>query len=197
MIFFSLINCPSYCSLLLINFLYKRCHIIYMSYHIHVMKNIYPTGSHYHWFIGTAPSTQGINSTYIRRSKDVLKIFWTSYVRSIYVLCQGSRALRADSVQFPSQLQSAESVHKVSQVKILRWWISCIHIHVISMSHLLHGYHRTSHIAPCIFFSMKINNHWSVEVRTSKVKHQMLHETLIYIYIRLYQSRWIGRQMSR
>ena len=31
--------------------------------------------------------TQDLNWTYIRRSEDVLGVFWTSYVRSIYVLC--------------------------------------------------------------------------------------------------------------
>ena len=31
--------------------------------------------------------TQDVNWTYIRRSEDVLDVFWTSYVRSIYVLC--------------------------------------------------------------------------------------------------------------
>ena len=31
--------------------------------------------------------TQGVNWTYIRRSEDVQDVFWTSCVRSIYVLC--------------------------------------------------------------------------------------------------------------
>ena len=30
--------------------------------------------------------TQDVNWTYIRRSEDVLDVFWTSYVRSVYVL---------------------------------------------------------------------------------------------------------------
>ena len=34
-----------------------------------------------------APYTQDVNWMYIRRSEDVLGVFWTSYVRSIYVLC--------------------------------------------------------------------------------------------------------------
>ena len=34
-----------------------------------------------------SPLTQGVNWTYIRRSEDVLDVFWTSYVRSFYVLC--------------------------------------------------------------------------------------------------------------
>ena len=34
----------------------------------------------------TPPSTQDVNWTYIRRSEDVQDVFWTSYVRSIYVL---------------------------------------------------------------------------------------------------------------
>ena len=33
------------------------------------------------------PQTQDINWTYIGRSEDILDVFWTSYVRSIYVLC--------------------------------------------------------------------------------------------------------------
>ena len=35
----------------------------------------------------SSPSTQDVNWTYIRRSEDVLDVFWTSYVRSVYVLC--------------------------------------------------------------------------------------------------------------
>ena len=34
-----------------------------------------------------SPLTQHVNWTYIRRSEDVLDVFWTSYVRSVYVLC--------------------------------------------------------------------------------------------------------------
>ena len=33
------------------------------------------------------PQTQEVNWTCIRHTEDVLNIFWTSYVRSIYVLC--------------------------------------------------------------------------------------------------------------
>ena len=33
--------------------------------------------------------TQDVNWTYIRRSGDVVNAFWTSYIRSIYVLCLG------------------------------------------------------------------------------------------------------------
>ena len=38
-------------------------------------------------WVGISPLTQDVNWTYIRRSEDVLHVFWTSYVRSIYVLC--------------------------------------------------------------------------------------------------------------
>ena len=34
-----------------------------------------------------SPWTQDINWTYIRRLQDILDLFWTSYVRSIYDLC--------------------------------------------------------------------------------------------------------------
>ena len=43
-----------------------------------------------------SPQTQDVNWTYIRRSEDVLDVFWTSYVRSIYVLCLwGKKVLKA------------------------------------------------------------------------------------------------------
>ena len=35
------------------------------------------------------PWTQDVNWTYIRRSEDVHGVFWTSHIRSIYVLCPG------------------------------------------------------------------------------------------------------------
>ena len=45
------------------------------------------------WWLLTAPffwkaipQMQDVNWTYIRRLEDVLDVFWTSYVRSIYVL---------------------------------------------------------------------------------------------------------------
>ena len=41
------------------------------------------------WFLIHILWTQNVNWTYMRSSKDVLDIFWTSYVRSIYVLCSG------------------------------------------------------------------------------------------------------------
>ena len=31
--------------------------------------------------------TQDVNSTYIRLSEDIQDVFWTSYVRSIYIQC--------------------------------------------------------------------------------------------------------------
>ena len=37
------------------------------------------------------PQTQDVNWTYIRRSDDVLDVFWTSYVHTIYVLCLQGR----------------------------------------------------------------------------------------------------------
>ena len=39
------------------------------------------------------PQTQDANWTYIRRSEDVQDVFWTSYVRSIYVLCLRGRSI--------------------------------------------------------------------------------------------------------
>ena len=40
----------------------------------------------------TLPQTQDVHWTYIRRSEDVQDVFWTPYVRSIYVLCLGGAA---------------------------------------------------------------------------------------------------------
>ena len=37
----------------------------------------------------STPWTHDVNWTYIRRSEDVQDVFWTFYVRSIYVLCPG------------------------------------------------------------------------------------------------------------
>ena len=34
------------------------------------------------------PWAQAVNCTYIRRSEDVQDVFWTSYVRAVYGLCQ-------------------------------------------------------------------------------------------------------------
>ena len=39
------------------------------------------------------PWTQDVNWTYIRRLEDIQDVFWTSYVRSIYVLCPGGKAV--------------------------------------------------------------------------------------------------------
>ena len=36
-----------------------------------------------------SPWTQDVNWTYIRRSEDTLDVFWTSYIRLIYILCPG------------------------------------------------------------------------------------------------------------
>ena len=33
-------------------------------------------------------SSQDVNWTYIRRSEDIQDVFWTSYMRSVYVLCR-------------------------------------------------------------------------------------------------------------
>ena len=43
--------------------------------------------------LGTTPWAQDVNGTYIRRSENVLDVFWTSCVRSIYVLCPGGNFL--------------------------------------------------------------------------------------------------------
>ena len=39
------------------------------------------------FFLMISSQTQDVNWTCVRRSKDVQDVFWTSYVRSIYVLC--------------------------------------------------------------------------------------------------------------
>ena len=39
------------------------------------------------------PQTQDVNWTYTRRSENVQNVFWTSYVRSIYVQCLRGRRL--------------------------------------------------------------------------------------------------------
>ena len=45
--------------------------------------------------------TQDVNWTYIRHSEDVLDVFWTSYVRSIYGLCLlGRMEVKYDQPRF-------------------------------------------------------------------------------------------------
>ena len=35
------------------------------------------------------PWTEDVNWTYVRRSEEILDLFWSSYTLSIYVLCTG------------------------------------------------------------------------------------------------------------
>ena len=39
----------------------------------------------------SSPKTQDVNWTHIGGSKDVKDVYWTSYVCSVYLLCQGAR----------------------------------------------------------------------------------------------------------
>ena len=48
-----------------------------------------------------SPQTQDVNWTYIRRWEDVLDVFWTSYVRSIYVLCLRRLCLKVLDISGP------------------------------------------------------------------------------------------------
>ena len=41
------------------------------------------------WECSSIPWTQNVNRTSIRRSEDVLDVFWTYYISSIYALCLG------------------------------------------------------------------------------------------------------------
>ena len=47
-----------------------------------------------------SPWTQDVSSTYIRRSEDVLNVFRTSYVRSVYVLFPGGYLMLSFLKQF-------------------------------------------------------------------------------------------------
>ena len=47
----------------------------------------------FNYFLLYTPWAQDVNWTYIRRSEDILEVFWASYVRSIYVLCSGGKKL--------------------------------------------------------------------------------------------------------
>ena len=40
------------------------------------------------------------NQTYIRRSKDIQVVFWTSYIRSIYILCKGGKRRKNDVFEY-------------------------------------------------------------------------------------------------
>ena len=56
----------------------------------------------------TPPWTQDVNQTYILLLEGVLDVFWTSYVRSIYVLCPGGAG-------------GAETCYKNWGMKIEKW----------------------------------------------------------------------------
>ena len=45
------------------------------------------------------PWTQDVNQTYIVCLKDVLDIFWTSYILSVYVLCPGRSSYQRCSLR--------------------------------------------------------------------------------------------------
>ena len=83
------------------------------------------------------PWTKDVNWTYIRSWQEVLDLFWTSYVRSTYVLCPGdtiflsviSAAVYKDywlkrpwkfAVFLPCQLACRKSVAKYVPKKLLR-----------------------------------------------------------------------------
>ena len=64
----------------------------------HCCPDSYHLYSCFHFILGkmlylATPWTQGVNWTYIRPSEDVQDVFWSSYIRSIYVLCPGGMVL--------------------------------------------------------------------------------------------------------
>ena len=54
------------------------------------------------------PVEQTVNWTYIKRSEDVLDIFWTSYVRSVYVLCLQGTIFLKQKQPFPKNIKITE-----------------------------------------------------------------------------------------
>ena len=56
-------------------------------YHLCNLKTVKNAHGRVLLLLKWSQQTQDVNQTYIRRSEDVLDVFWTSYVRSIYVLC--------------------------------------------------------------------------------------------------------------
>ena len=58
------------------------------------MKNIYEQVL-FHYGIKVSPETQEGNWTYMKGPVDVQDVLWTSYVRSVYVLCPGVNCIRS------------------------------------------------------------------------------------------------------
>ena len=87
-----------------------------MFFKIGVLKNFAKlTGKH------LSPWTQGVNWTYIRRSEDVQDIFWTPYVRSIYVLCPGGfQSLFLIKLQAPATLLKKRLWHRCFPVNFTK-----------------------------------------------------------------------------
>ena len=67
------------------------------------------------------PWTQRVNSTYIRRSVEVLNVFWTSYVRSIYVLYPRGRKWRKLLSSILSELLGLISNWNIKLEFIFSW----------------------------------------------------------------------------
>ena len=65
-----------------------------------------------------SPLTQDVNWTYIRRLEDVQDVFWTSHVRSVYVLCLrgywGSTEIRVGVISWDGVEQSAKQFNPFS-----------------------------------------------------------------------------------
>ena len=62
----------------------------------------------------TSLYTHDVNWTYIRRSEDVQYVFWTSYVRSVYVLCLRGYDIQSSIIPW---LQK-----RLKNYEMLNWW---------------------------------------------------------------------------
>ena len=67
-----------------------------------------------------APWAQDANWKYIRRSEDVLHIFWTSSVCSIYVLCPGGMVKRVEHLLMQMRKQGSECIFLSFIISLLK-----------------------------------------------------------------------------
>ena len=65
-----------------------------------------------------ADTMQNVNWTYVRRSKDVHNVFWTSSVRLIYVLCPVERTTSLQDVLLFSLLIMENSARELALMPI-------------------------------------------------------------------------------
>ena len=60
--------------------------------------------------LATTSWAQDVNWKYIRRSEEAQGVFWTSYVRSIYILCSGGKRVKKVAKTYQESSYSSNGI---------------------------------------------------------------------------------------